>query len=370
MQCCANCFFSETLKGHINEEGSQGDCDFCSSENVKCVPVSDLYQYFEPIFAMYREIRYGIDFIKGDDPSKHGELLPQLIIDDWPDIFTDDFDPDMLDDFWASLVETYWIDKDNPQVALTDLYVKTEGGFADSWDSFTDYIRTKRRFTIQDEGLKHFIEFLPEVLSGKEIRVSKDQNYYRARMGTGEEFKPFRREEMGAPPPEKTLTGGRANPPGIPFLYLSDDPQTAIAEVKPWKGATVTVAPFKTIKEFRLVDLTGKVYVEDPFAHGEDLQFAVQDNELLFRLGKELSKPVNPDKISLEYIPTQYLTELIRNYGYHGMIYPSSLGKGKNIVLFEEDVVEALDTKLHLVDSVTYTSSEYYPWMSFGDLEI
>ncbi len=91
MQCCANCFFSETLKGHINEEGSQGDCDFCSSENVKCVTVSDLYQYFEPIFAMYREIRYGIDFIKGDDPSKHGELLPQLIIDDWPDIFTDDF---------------------------------------------------------------------------------------------------------------------------------------------------------------------------------------------------------------------------------------------------------------------------------------
>jgi len=103
MYCCAKCFDSPTLKECIDSDGNVRDCDFCPSENVKCIKVSDLSEFFEPIFGMHREIEYGRDYIKGDDPINHGELLPQLIENDRNPIFSDDFEEDMLDDFWNVL---------------------------------------------------------------------------------------------------------------------------------------------------------------------------------------------------------------------------------------------------------------------------
>ena len=365
MQCCANCFVSPKLKEYIDDEGTVGDCAFCSSKDVKCLKVSDLLEYFEPIFEMYRKIEYGRDFIQGDDPIDHGEFLPDLIENDWNPIFSDDFDEDMLDDFWDSLTKQDWIDKDNLPIDLSAFYVMIEDSFEDYWDSFSDYLRTNRRFTIIRDDVLQFTDFLPELLSGIEVQVNSGDKYYRARLGTGDETEPFPKEKMGAPPPEKTLSGGRANPPGIPFLYLTDEEKTAIAEVRPWKGATVSIATFTTKKEISLVDLTPKFYIDDPFYYGDNLEYVIKDNSILRRLARELSKPINPGKISIEYIPTQYVTEIIRNLEYDGMIYPSALGKGKNIVLFDEAVVECMDdVKLHYVKSVDYDSSEYDKWLT------
>ena len=360
MYCCANCFVSPTLKDHVNTEGSVADCDFCPSKDVKCVEVSALYEFFEPIFEMYRETEYGRDYFKGEDPR--GEVLSSLIENDWYPIFSDDFDEDMTDNFWDALVERIWVDKDNLPKDLSALCIEKEGSFENYWDSFSDYLKNERRFTIEREELQHFTGFLPQLLSSIEVKVKQGEEYYRARLGQGEKTKPFPNEKMGAPPSEKTLTGGRANPPGIPFLYLSDDANTAIAEVRPWKGATVSVAKFIITKEINLIDLTQSFYIKDQFAYGEDLPFAIEDNRILGRLGRELSKPVNPDKISIEYIPTQYVTEIIRNLKYDGMIYPSALGKGKNIVLFTENAVHCENVKLYQVDSVDFTSSEFDPW--------
>lgn len=359
MQCCTNCFVSPTLKEHIETEGTVGDCDFCSSDDVKCLKVSDLHELFEPIFGLYREIEYGRDYFKGDNPIDHGELLPGLIENDWYPIFSDDFDEDMRDDFWDSLVVQEWIDKDDPPLDLSGLYVMSEGSFEYSWDYFCDYLRTDRRFTIIRDDILHFTEFLPELLSGIEVQVNSSEKYFRARLGSGEKTEPFPKEKMSAPPPERTLAGGRANPPGIPFLYLSDKARTAIAEVRPWKGATVSIATFTTKDNINLVDLTQKFYIEDAFSYGDNLQFVITDHRILRRLGRELSKPINPEKVSIEYIPTQYVTEIIRNLKYDGMIYPSALGEGKNIVLFDEAVVECEDVKLYYVKSVDYDSSEY-----------
>ena len=362
MQCCANCFVSPILKDHIDTEGAVGDCDFCSSNNVKCLKVSDLRELFEPIFGLYREIEYGRDYFQGDDPIDHGELLPGLIEDDWHPIFSDDFDEDMLDDFWKSLVGQEWVDKDHTPLDLSGLYVRREDSLEYYWDSFSDYLRTERRFTIIRDDILHFTEFLPELLSGIEVQVNSGEKYFRARLGSGEEIEPLPKEKMGAPLPERTLAGGRANPPGISFLYLSDEARTAIAEVRPWKGATVSVATFTTKDNINLVDLTQKFYIDDAFSYGDNLQFVIADYSILRRLGRELSKPINPEKISTEYIPTQYVTEIIRNLKYDGMIYPSALGKRKNLVLFDETVVECEDVKLHYVKSVDYDSSEFDKW--------
>jgi len=59
---------------------------------------------------------------------------------------------------------------------------------------------------------------------------------------------------MGAPPLGKA-SSGRINPEGISYLYLADSPGTAIAEVRPWKRARISVATFKTTRPINVVSL-------------------------------------------------------------------------------------------------------------------
>lgn len=363
--CCANCFTSPILQDFINADGEENDCDFCSKTRVKTVVVSDLYELFEPILRLYKEIEYMRDYHEGDDPHNYGDYLPILIADDWyGSIFSDDFDDSMIDEFLHSLMPEPWEkdDLDN-RIALDSLYINVEKKLEELWFDFCDYIMSKRRFLFEDEFFLNFRDFWPEILSGIEIKIGKDEKYYRARLGSEDDTRPFKNEEMGAPPREKTLYGGRANPPGISFLYLSDHHETAVSEVRPWKKARVHVASFKTIKEIRLIDLTADFKIKDPFQYGEELICIVENKRLLRRLSWELSKPVHPHKANIEYIPTQYITEIIRNLHYDGMIYPSALGKGKNIVLFDENVVQIDgDVELYQVDTIDYSISTFDPW--------
>ncbi len=58
-------------------------------------------------------------------------------------------------------------------------------------------------------------------------------------------------------------------------------------------------------------------------------------------LENELSKPVIPHKANLEYLSSQYLCELIKQVGYHGIIYKSSIADGNNYVIFDDDRLSA-----------------------------
>ena len=51
-------------------------------------------------------------------------------------------------------------------------------------------------------------------------------------------------------------TEGRANPKGIPYLYLASNRETALAEVRPWVGSHVSVGQFKIIRELKVVNCT------------------------------------------------------------------------------------------------------------------
>jgi RES domain-containing protein len=59
---------------------------------------------------------------------------------------------------------------------------------------------------------------------------------------------------MGAPPPNLARPG-RMNPLGIPYLYVALDQATAIAEVRPWLGALLSVARLSPQRTLRVVNL-------------------------------------------------------------------------------------------------------------------
>jgi RES domain-containing protein len=142
---------------------------------------------------------------------------------------------------------------------------------------------------------------------------------------------------MGAPPPKKARAG-RANPAGIPHLYVASDQPTAVAEVRAEPGDWVTVASVTIgAAPMRVLDLTRDVRIVDPHAH-KDLHEALVLRELLHVFAYELGRPVRPGDTELDYVATQFIAEYFRDKRVGGIIFPSALADERNAVFFDPNV--------------------------------
>ncbi len=162
--------------------------------------------------------------------------------------------------------------------------------------------------------------------------------WFRARIKeSGRYYSP---DEMGAPP-KRIVSHGKANPAGIPYLYLGSTEETAVAEVRPHPGQIVCVAEFQIEDELRLVDLTKPRSLISPFSFLlEDkentlAQLRSGDIKFMENLGQELEVPINPTAAAVDYTRSQYLCEFIKKYRYQGVVYKSSVSKGINLALFD-----------------------------------
>lgn len=147
---------------------------------------------------------------------------------------------------------------------------------------------------------------------------------------------------------------GRANPKGIPYLYVASDVKTAIAEIRPFLKDKITVGHFSVKAPLEVVDLRDPK-IDDPFRYGDNLEFVVRYLNFLRRLGFELSKTVSPKEAELEYIPLQYLCEFIRKSGFDGVIYKSSVAEGYNVAIFADHKVECRNAELYEIKDIQYT---------------
>lgn len=160
-------------------------------------------------------------------------------------------------------------------------------------------------------------------------------------------------------PPAKISTAGRANPIGIPYLYTASNPETAISEIRPHKGDKVTIATFEVIKSLKFADLRNPRQTISPFSLSEDgLNQLFLDLNYLCHLGEELSKPILPREAHLEYLSSQYLCELIKDCGFDGVVYKSSVGSGDNFAIFYDEKLIAINIKCYKIDNVNFNFSE------------
>lgn len=90
----------------------------------------------------------------------------------------------------------------------------------------------------------------------------------------------------------------------------------------------------------------------------DDLEEELLNHDLVREFSKSLSTPVNSDYDDIDYIPTQYLTEYIKNLGYYGIKFKSSLSDGENITLFSENQVEITDICLYKAEDINYEFSK------------
>lgn len=212
------------------------------------------------------------------------------------------------------------------------------------YNTFSESIKYRSRFFHDNK----VTELLKEATNRFASSIEQETILYRARINRKEDFLNTNRDrysctEMGPPPVGKT-SSGRANPRGIIYLYTAFDPLTAIAEVRPWNMSDVTIARLVTTKKMSIVDATIKTKPRDIT---EAYQFIIRS---------ELETPIDPTLIDFDYLPTQYICELMKTLGYAGVKYNSSLNnKGKNLVLFDfQDVKYEEETDLYTVRELMY----------------
>ena len=196
------------------------------------------------------------------------------------------------------------------------------------------------------EQLEPFAKYIGVILKKGE------QKFYRARINSTR--KPFNITKMGKP--SKILVfNGRANPVGIPYLYVASSIETAIAEVRAHKGETLTVAEFGIKRRLELADLRNPQSTISPFEENE-LEIIYKNMPFLTLLGNELSKPIIPRETNLEYLPSQYLSELLKHIGFHGIIYKSSIADGNNYVIFDDKRLKAVKIYQYKITDVKTSS--------------
>ncbi len=184
-----------------------------------------------------------------------------------------------------------------------------------------------------------------------EVSIKKNSLFYRARINDYGISEPFCVKNMGAPPHDKIKSGGRINPPGISYLYLSKSIDTCIAEVNPMVGDYVSVATVNINQDLRIFNL-------DTTAIGDEWI----DVELALDMSYHFSSPVNNNSKEIEYVPTQYLSELARSNGFDGIMHNSNRrisdeGSSKNLILFNTALatIESVETRRILGVTFSHT---------------
>lgn len=275
-------------------------------------------------------------------PDEHDVV--RQIIDDL--IEADDYDP-------RDGGEAFYADDQN--------YDRYEGHYNphhSSWERFKGEVLHRRRF-LSSEATR----YLQEIFS--DIHLQKDKGgkpavymiepgndaplMYRARRID----EPEKRNEaiekpsiMLGTPPAGSRRANRMNAAGIPAFYGAFDMETCVAEIRPPVGCIVVGTAFELLRQIVVLDTTrfAKPILQrsifSPVYRERQDQWQFMQSFM-----HEISRPVLPNDETIEYIPTQVVSEFIhadlkvkvsgKDRQIDGIIFQSAQHPaGRNIVLF------------------------------------
>jgi hypothetical protein len=365
--CCVECFGDESVKQIIQNNGQSGDCDFCGATNATTAEVEVVAGHFEHLLSEYEPVEPWVHYHPATDEA-NGDTLDFLLSEDYPGLFADRLDSDrrgnlvqeILDEIdWdfdekapARNAREQWARRGDDLWSDGDQYIHAP---PHQWYSFSRGIRQEWRFVRPVDTEDPASYLTSEVLSRLERTIDRGYILYRAvldgRRVDGEIKGAHEPARMQGPRPEHCTSGGRLNPPGIAVLYTASDIETVVAEVRPWRGSPVSVATLRVKRALKIVDFTKL----RPAPNVDDKAFKDAGVlELIAAIGAEMAEPVAPHAGEIEYVPTQYVAELVRSARYDGIAFRSALGPGENVVLFDRDDVCVHQVELLKVSQVRY----------------
>ncbi len=216
-----------------------------------------------------------------------------------------------------------------------------------SWEQFAESIKYENRFHSGMFNVDAFASFLSIIAK----QYPAGTEFYRARISHSKNG--YNKDEMNAPPRGKR-SAGRINPEGIGVLYLSSDDKTVLNEVRATTFDYVTIGQFKSLRDVKVVNLSG-ISGTSPFLYQGELEKYAANRKVFKEIAIEVAKPLRRSDSPLEYLPTQYIAEFIKSQGYDGVEYASTLREGGyNIAIFDEKFFDCVSVNTIEVTKVQY----------------
>lgn len=343
MACCINCFESSYLSQIIVNNKQVGDCDYCDSKDVNIFDPTELIIFFRSILDLYV-----VDLFDG-------QAIQLKIVNDFPNkifsakvienaktlelltkIFQDEFE---YNEIFENPVKLKY-----DQEVLDEVIIRP---LALSWDNFSDEIININRF--------HFVnnldlDKLKSLFKHFEKPIIKGKKFYRARIC--KDSSGYAKSDMKNPP-KHLARGGRANPEGISYLYLANDVDTTLYEARASLYDYVSIGTFRLEESIRVINLSKLTYDVFYLSEKESLEEVIVHSSFIEKLELELSKPRRKNDSELDYLPTQYLSELIKSMGFDGIEYKSSLNsKGYNLAVFYPDKFKCIKSEVYDIDNI------------------
>jgi hypothetical protein len=212
-----------------------------------------------------------------------------------------------------------------------------------------------------DEETRGFIEYVLDRAEKRKRLIESGAKFWRAQLGHGDiarmdndgvEYDSIRPCTPGRMTPSSSFVGnGRANPVGIAYWYAATDPETAVAEMRPWQGAVLTVAELQAKRNMQLINCGN---THPMLTLYNNVAESVKEDYVWNSIGQAFSRPIAPTTSDFEYVPTQMLAEAFRIKGFDGIQYKSHLGEGMNVVVFDLSALEMGDRELWTATRVSY----------------
>lgn len=355
MICCTECFRDIEIKAAIESLVHKGDCPICGAKDVwiydsdSDAGASD----FEELLISIIEIYKPEEDLDSGIPEDEKQAIEQHLESDW-DIFRIN-QKGILHIVENIVANSMVLDKRllTQKVAIPNLY--NEMYLEDNsilgkyqWEDFRNYLRNENRFHIKYLNLDIF----REVLQANVFTIPKGTRFYRARIA--KDKKGYTRKEMGAPPIDMA-SAGRANSKGISCLYLANERDTTVKEIRASAFDYVTIATFRLEKDIKIVDLSSMPH-NSPFHYtmSDKVKFLLNQRHLR-KIEKDLAKPVSKRDSDLDYLPTQYISEYAKWLGYDGVKFISTFDKKSyNLALFDAKVCSCTYNRNYEIGDLEY----------------
>lgn len=220
------------------------------------------------------------------------------------------------------------------------------------WDKLKTEVREQKRFFADLTSFKWEAYLKPDET------INKDAVFYRSRV-LPESRTRLKPSDMGCPPKEQA-TAGRANPFGIPYLYLSSPMETTYYEVRSLFKDILYVGKFIIQEDLKVVNFTNDISLFYAYStsSSSSLVDVCKKRMIIELISHDMSKPLRRYDKEIEYVPTQLICEFCKHKGADGIIFRSSLyDKGVNLVVFDEKKATCNSVNKKEITAVTITAN-------------
>jgi RES domain-containing protein len=221
---------------------------------------------------------------------------------------------------------------------------------------------------VREQRVDEFLQTVLTTASKREQEIKSGTILWRAQLGSAFEQIKLEGVEEGLPVPRPYPIGrmkpiayraveGRANPKGIPVLYLATEQDTAMREIRPWISSDISIAKFEVKRDLRIVDcsLASKPLWPELYERRDNLSADDLERSNWADIDLDFAQPVDRRDDVADYAPTQIIAELFKHAGYDGIKYQSALSTtGHNVALFDISAADPVSCELFTLRKIDF----------------